>query len=64
MEGGSEFYEKRSRRDLGGGGTVAGGRVRGALVKRHFLEKASLNVGENVIPATWHKRGPLGKGNY
>ena len=48
----------------GGAARRLEGVTSGDLVKRHFLEKASLNTRENVIPATWRKRGPLGKGNY
>ena len=64
MEGGSEFYEKTSRRDLGNGVSAAEDFCSGARVKAHVLEKASLIPRENGIPATWRKRGPLGKGNY
>ena len=64
MEDESEFYEKRPGGTSGGGGTAAGALGSGARVKAHVLEKASLIPRENGIPATWRKRGPLGKGNY
>ena len=47
-----------------GGGYGGRKLLRGARVKTHVLEKASLIPRENVSPATWRKRGPLGKGNY
>ena len=64
MEGESDFYEKRPGGTSGGGGTAAEGGCSGGRVKAHVLEKASLIPRENGIPATWRKRGPLGKGNY
>ena len=55
---------KNSQQDLGGKVSAAGSLGSGARVKAHVLEKASLIPRENGIPATWRKRGPLGKGNY
>ena len=56
--------KKSPSRTSGGGDTAAEGVFSGGRVKAHVLEKASLIPRENVIPATWRKRGPLGKGNY
>jgi hypothetical protein len=64
MEGESEFNEKRPGGTSGGGGTAAEGMGSGGRVKAHVLEKASLIPRENAMPTTWHKRWPLGKGNY
>ena len=64
MEVEVNFMKKSPRMTSGGGGTAAEGVDSGARVKAHVLEKASLIPRQNVIPATWRKRVPLGKGNY
>jgi hypothetical protein len=59
---------KKRENSGGGGGPESLRRQRdascGDQVKRHFLRKAWLNTRENANPATWRKRGPLGKGDY
>ena len=64
MEVEVNFMKNSPSRTSGNGDTAAEGMDSGARVKAHVLEKASLIPRENGIPATWRKRGPLGKGNY
>ena len=62
------MFQKKQKRGKNQGlemeGPAAQGLTSGALVKRPILGKALLNTEENANPATWRKRGPLGKGDY